>query len=310
MTQTMRTLMSGLIDYAGLYPPAKLELEPTIENFARYSRSEEAWMLGRLICPASRIGEMERLAKLYLPGTHAYSGYRENADLPPWLISVVNDGVLQATIDRASSYNEAHLDADNGLAAIDAIELRPKDIPEIEEAIETTPQDFRLFVEIPWNDDMRGAMTVLAGTEACAKLRTGGITEEAFPPPERVAQFIAMCHAAHVPFKATAGLHHPIRARHPLTYEQDARRGTMHGFLNVFLAAAFVRAGEADEALATKILEETSVENFTFEDDAVWWHDHRLEATSLAKVRETFALSYGSCSFTEPVEDLRKLGLL
>jgi hypothetical protein len=310
MKQTVRTLMSSLIDYAGLFPPAKLDMAETIEQFARASRSEEAWMLGRIIIPASRIGEFEELAPSAMPGTHAYSGYQEHADLPAWLISVVNDGELDATIERASTFNERHMDPDNGLCAIDAIELKARSTEHIEEVIDVTPHDFRLFIEIPWQEEMRGMMTALAGTEACAKLRTGGVTEDAFPPAERVAQFLALCHAAHVPFKATAGLHHPIRAPYRLTYEPASPTGMMHGFLNVFLAAAFVRTNAMDEREATRVLEETSIENFTFEDNAVWWHESRIEAADLAKVRETFALSYGSCSFAEPVEDLRKVGLL
>ena len=309
MKQTVRTLMSSLIDYAGLFPPAQLSMDKTVENFARDSRSEEAWMLGRLIVPASRIGELEDAAAAYMPGTQAFSGYREGGELPPWLISVVNDGELDATIERASSFNDAHADPDKGLAMIDAIELKAPRAGVIDEAVEITPNDFRLFFEIDWREDMRGLIAALAGTDHCAKIRTGGVTEEAFPPAERVAQFMALCAAAGAPFKATAGLHHPIRARHPLTYEPDSRAGVMHGFLNVFLGAAFIRAG-MEENDAVRVLEETSVENFTFEDDAVWWHKERLESADLARVRETFALSYGSCSFTEPREDLQRLGLL
>lgn len=309
MKQTLRTLMSSLIDYAGLFPPAKLSMDRTIESFARASRSEESWMLGRLIVPASGIGEMEDVAANYLPGTQAFSGYLEGGELPPWLISVVNDGELDATIDRASTFNDQHADPDRGLAMIDAIELKVTSASQIDEAIRVTPQEFRLFVEVPWQDEMRGLIAALAGTEHCAKLRTGGVTEEAFPPTERIAEFIGLCRSAHVPFKATAGLHHPIRAMHKLTYEPDSRSGIMHGFLNVFLAAAFMRAG-MEEHDAVRVLEETSIENFTFDDDAVWWHRERLEAASLAKVRETFALSYGSCSFNEPWEDLKKMGLM
>jgi hypothetical protein len=125
-----------------------------------------------------------------------------------------------------------------------------------------------------------------------------------------VAAFVSACAAAEVPFKATAGLHHAVRAESPLTYEPASARAAMHGFLNVFLAAALLRARRTDEAGAAAILESTDSGAFKFTDEGVRWHERFLEATELASVRETFALSYGSCSFDEPIDDLKKLGLL
>ena len=136
-----------------------------------------------------------------------------------------------------------------------------------------------------------------------AKIRTGGITPDAFPAIENVAEFLRACKAKGVAFKATAGLHHPMRCVRPLTYEPNAPLGTMHGFLNVFLAAALL--DHADEVLA-----EEDPHAFSFDDDGASWRGHRVSTEELIAMRRDFATSFGSCSFEEPIGDLKELGWL
>jgi hypothetical protein len=143
--------------------------------------------------------------------------------------------------------------------------------------------------------------------EGCfAKLRTGGVTPEAIPSLEQVAAFIRACADRRLPFKATAGLHHPIRAEHPLTYEANAPRAVMHGFLNVFLAAAFAWYGKDD---IEPILAETDPAALSF-DSSARWRQRTLSAEQVREARTEFAHAFGSCSFDEPVRDLQALGLL
>jgi hypothetical protein len=158
--------------------------------------------------------------------------------------------------------------------------------------------------------DVRGFVAALAGNAAAAKIRTGGVTAEAIPSSKAVADFLAACCGAEVPFKATAGLHHPVRAEYPLTYEEGCPRGVMHGFLNVFLAAAMVKVHRIKAEKAARILEERDAGAFHITPEGVRWGDLVLESAQIALSREVFALSYGSCSFAEPVEDLKGLGLL
>jgi hypothetical protein len=136
-----------------------------------------------------------------------------------------------------------------------------------------------------------------------AKIRTGGITPDAFPAIGNVAEFLRACKAKGVAFKATAGLHHPLRCVKPLTYEPNAPLGTMHGFLNVFLAAALL--DHADEILA-----ETDARAFAFDDGGAEWRGHRVTTEELVAMRRDFATSFGSCSFEEPIADLKELGWL
>jgi len=135
-----------------------------------------------------------------------------------------------------------------------------------------------------------------------AKIRTGGVTPDAFPPIDDVATFIRACVAKGIAFKATAGLHHPLRCVKALTDEPNAPIGTMHGFLNVFLAAAMPDHAEA-------ILAETDPRAFAFDDGGAAWRDHRVSVEDLATMRE-LAISFGSCSFEEPIGDLQQLGWL
>lgn len=139
-----------------------------------------------------------------------------------------------------------------------------------------------------------------------AKLRTGGVTPEAIPSIEDVAGFLRACAERQLPFKSTAGLHHPLRSMQPLTYAPDAPRAMMHGFLNVFLAAAFTWSGERD---IEPILAETDPSAFSFEPVARW-QNKLLTVEQIRDARTNFAHAFGSCSFEEPIQELKGLGLL
>ncbi len=320
MTQTMldsiRTLMTGLIDYAGLFPPSKLDMSIATENYAKYLRSEHSDFLARFICPVPRLKEFTEKASVVLPGTFATSGYREQADdIDPWQLSAIIIGDLQENLDAIYAFNKHHDDEANGLAMVDAIEMKIGSVDEIDAALELIPEAIDVAFEIPqdviMNGDPRGYIAALAGGDSIAKIRCGGIEASMIPDTVDIARFILACEAAAVGFKCTAGLHHPIRAEHALTYEDDAPRGVMHGFVNVFVASAYVRnAKNPDEATTVAILEETDAKAFVFSDDGVRWNDISVSTAHLAVARESFATSYGSCSFDEPREDLQKLGLL
>jgi hypothetical protein len=156
---------------------------------------------------------------------------------------------------------------------------------------------------------MRDRVAAVASCGQRAKIRTGGETADKFPTPENVIEFMTLCAAAGVPFKATAGMHHPLRSLRRFTYQPDSPSGIMHGFLNFFLAAAFVLAGMAT-GLAAELLKEQTAGAFHFGSDEITWRGHRLSARDVSATRRTFGVSFGSCSFTEPIDDLRSLHLL
>jgi hypothetical protein len=119
-------------------------------------------------------------------------------------------------------------------------------------------------------------------------------------------RFIRRCLEAGIRFKATAGLHHPLRAEYPLTYEVAAPRGVMFGYLNVFVAAALMRHGLTD-AEAERVLSERDRDAFHITGDRIAWEGHTLTADDLRRVRDEVAVSFGSCSFREPVDELHAI---
>jgi hypothetical protein len=158
-----------------------------------------------------------------------------------------------------------------------------------------------VYCEVALNEI--GKLEDVKNSGCFAKIRTGGVKPEAIPSPSDVASFINACARLRLPFKATAGLHHPIRAMHALTYDEQAPQAVMHGFINVLLAAAFAWNGETD---IEAIIAEQSAEAFSFSDVARW-RDKTLSIAQIKESRLQFMHSVGSCSFDEPVSELKEL---
>jgi hypothetical protein len=173
--------------------------------------------------------------------------------------------------------------------------------PQVETIESKAPGPFALptYFELPLDQVQNGF----------AKVRTGGLTAEAIPSAEELATFVCAAAARRIPFKATAGLHHPLRSVRPLTYAVDSPRAAMHGFLNVFAAAALAWHG-MDDGHVVQLLEERDPAALRFSDDDLLWNAHRVTTEQIAEARREFAHSFGSCSFEEPVTELRGLGLL
>lgn len=316
MPQSIDALMDRLIDYAGLFPPAELSMEKAVSEYARQLRGEHAGILSHFICPAWRLEELSKHASAAMPGTYATSGYTEMMDVTgPWKVSaIIKADDPQTGLDQVKAFNTQHADESRGLAVIDAVEIKAPSAGFIDEALEAMPDDIIPFFEIDHRRDPRGMIAALSGLPAAAKIRTGGVTPELIPTPEEVARFIACCQVGDVPFKCTAGLHHPLRGEYRLTYEEGSPDGTMFGFLNVFLASALMRHERIDEALCVKLLTESDTGAFRFDDiGAAWLHggeEFSVTTQEITDARRQFAFSYGSCSFTEPTEELRELGWL
>ena len=161
------------------------------------------------------------------------------------------------------------------------------------------------YFELPMGEDA----APLADGPGRAKVRTGGTTPDAFPTSVDLVRWMSRCARARVPFKATAGLHHPLRSVQRCTYQADSPTVLMHGFVNVFLAAALLWQG-GSEAAAVATLEEQSPGAFHFDDESAAWGTHRVTTEQLRTARESFAISFGSCSFEEPIHGLQQLGWL
>ncbi|HMQ03759.1 MAG TPA: hypothetical protein PKD26_07575 [Pyrinomonadaceae bacterium] len=291
--QSIRTLLSGIVDYAGLFPPSMLSMGEAVANFASYRAGNHAWMLGRFVVPVARLNEFLLAADEHFGGE-------------PWRLSVLAGEDITTTIREIKIFN-----AENGSRALcDSIEVKATTVSKIENTVAALSEDLTAYFEISTGENFAELVTMLSLKGQRAKIRTGGTIREEFPASRDVIRFIRTCMAANVPFKATAGLHHPIRCYRPLTYAADAPKGTMHGFLNVLLMTGFARESFR-VALLEELMEEEFDEAFAFRDNGIAWrNEHVLTEGHIQRLRKKGMISFGSCSFTEPVEDLQGLGLL
>jgi hypothetical protein len=287
-----RKFLHGIIDYAGLFPPASLEMAEAVRAYASYLAGPHRDLLGRFIAPAPRLGELS-------------DALGDSADVrEPWKVSVISGKEFVEARDAALEFNRTE-----SRAECNAIEVPASSAVAAEKLVRERSPRLELFVEIPVAADPSPIIAALAGTPARAKIRTGGITPDAVPSAEQVLRFLDACRTFRVPFKATAGLHHVIRSEYPLTYESDAPLGTMFGYLNIFLAAAALEDGWTNSEVL-EILEQRDLSAFEFDDEGAVVNGRPLSQATLAKVRSNVALSFGSCSFVEPVSEAQAVGFI
>ncbi|MGI8619740.1 MAG: hypothetical protein ACR2L6_11735 [Gemmatimonadaceae bacterium] len=296
----MHALVAGLVDYAGLFPPAQLGMAEAMKNYAAYRAGAHAWILGRFVIPVTRLAEFD---------SHSSGLLASGEGSDPWLLAALAGDDLEGETQQALKFNCRHWHASElGHAIIDTIELRAVTQADPARTRAAIPDFFSLYVESGTAGNAAGVLEFAQAVGARAKLRMGGVTVDVFPAADDVMAFMAACIERGLAFKATAGLHHLIRSEYPLTYESGSKRATMYGFLNVFLAAAALLAGApVDEARG--VLLESDLTSFRFDDDGIRWRDRALSAADIARSRE-FATSFGSCSFREPVDELRAAGLV
>lgn len=267
----LRTLLDELFDYAGLFPPASLSMTDAVREYAAHREEPHAWMLSRFVLPAGRLPEFELTA----PNAQG------------WRLSAIVGADVARELRIVTDFNA------RGGAGVDTVELKAETADCVRAAAALIPRELTAYVEVRIDTGSAALVDALAEIGLRAKIRAGGAI---VPPASDLAAFILACKVARVPFKATAGLHHPLRSR------------SMHGFLNLTLASAFICAGmDSEEAL--DLLEETSAEEIRFTDSGVTWRGRTVANDELASARR-FLIAIGSCSFREPVEDLERLGLL
>ncbi len=319
MSRGSRALLAGLIDYAGLFPPADLDLDAALPAYVRYRTGLDAWMLGPFVVPAGRLDALDTFADLF-------------REAPPVPFSVLGlpagpaDDWLDAarqTLDAARAAERRH----DGRVACDQFELKvPADLARQPDALAEALGDLdaayreggddgpRAALEVPFLDHPE---TVGPAAQAVAdangradrpafalKLRCGGVTPDLVPGVEAVARAVVTARDAGAPFKATAGLHHP------LPNWDEAVGARMLGFLGVFGGAALARVHGLGADDLAGILDDADPAHWSLDDDGLAWTSLRTSPAETADARRQFALSVGSCSFDEPRDDLREHGWL
>jgi len=264
-----RVLLGGLIDHAALFPPASMPMPEAIEADRAARATQHAWILDRFICPASKLDDLPREAPR---------------------LSVVLDGG-EGDLERV---HEARVTG----RVVELVEARvdPEWIPDTQRLVEATlGAGVRSFWELAPSRALAGEVAAVREARAGAKIRCGGAS---VPSVAEVAAFVAACRDAGVPFKATAGLHHAVRA------------GEAHGFLNLLAAAVFAYTDGLTAAELVPLLAEEDPSAFAVDARGFRVHDRSAGPEAIAEARRDLFVAYGSCSFSEPVDDLTALGLL
>lgn len=302
---TARTaFLSGLIDYAGLYPPESRDMAGAVEGY-RDARCLQSWMVNRFICPDGRLEELAGLL----------------TDEPePWPLSVViappSGDWSKAIADYARSLAVVEL-AMRDVTRFQVAEIRiPPDLvtdPALAAILASVRASFGALFETilfevslsgDWGEHLPIQLRAIGEAAAGAKIRCGGMNVEDFPSPIQVATFIAEVSRLGIPFKATAGLHHPLS-------HWDGDPGVKrHGFLNITGASVLAESLELDLGEVTEVIAEEDAEAFELTELVFRWRHRVVTVAEVERARAGLILGYGSCSFTEPVADLVELGML
>jgi hypothetical protein len=337
MHASQRAFLGGILDYAGLFPPARLSLNEAVRNYARYLREPEGWMLGRFICPSALLEELATyVAELFGEGSSlrisvlGRGGETETAFLDN----------LHLDLEAVNRFRERHREG----VAVESFETRlPRGVLGIEchgasesllrgasavfsaADLATLPRFYEITLATkncrPTVQAVAGALAELNrrpthGTQprgevrpsdrgvAGIKLRCGGLEPAAFPSVGQVTTVIEESVHAGVPLKFTAGLHHPTRRLDP------GFGGYVHGFLNVFAAGILADALELESGDVVAVVEEENVRQFKFSDDFFAWSEAEATVSEIEYARQHCVISFGSCSFDEPRAELRELDLI
>jgi hypothetical protein len=300
---SLRALLARSIDYAGMFPPCSLGLDSALRNQAEYVLSPDEWMLGAFVLPAEQFDAAKQLLSQF-DAQHPL----RIAALGPKTASA--NAFLEG-LDDADAATRSLSRHNVDLISISHLEMfLPKevDVVSLNEA-RSIVGDLPVFWESP-PDRAEQTIALLSEFNSDAdsptfgyKLRTGGVTADAFPTSMQIAKALVTPATHQLPLKFTAGLHHPLRQ-----YREEV--GTkMHGFLNVLGAAVLAAEHRWDTNQTAIMLDEENADSFSFTDDFFAWREWRIDTKRL-QYRRRFVMSFGSCSFDEPRDDLRVLNLL
>lgn len=303
VSASLRALLERAIDYAGMFPPCALALEPALRNQASYVRSVEAWMLNGFVLPVGQFDQTTQFHSEFDP----HHPLRVAA-LGPKTAGV--DAFLEALANAARAIRSLKAD-DKNLVSISHLEMvLPDDVDSASlKKAEAIMGELPAFWEAPPEKAEQTIVFIArhkpndASAKFGYKLRTGGVTADAFPSSVQIAHALVAAALHHLPVKFTAGLHHPVRQF------RDEVKTKMHGFINVLGAAVLAAEHQWNAEQTVAILDEEDPRSFSFTDDFFAWRDWKI-ATERLQDRRKFVRSFGSCSFDEPRDDLRALKLL
>jgi len=317
MGDIVRTLMNRIIDYAGLFPPANLDLPTSLQQYTKYMMGDDNWALSHFVIPQKLLENFpfELLSPEYnynfslIPDLFTTSGSRE----------VVAESFLKKLrvlvkaiekFEEVKNVNIAWLEIKlNHHLFSFGEELLVFIVKTLSDVSKNFNLD-RIFFEIPFqnsNDRMFSSLVAVLSLDcdypSGIKFRTGGITPELFPSLPSLSHAIKLCVKHGIAMKATAGLHSHIR------YFDEDLEVWRYGYLNIFLAMMVAAKFQLSIQLILELLSETDISKIDF-DGVIRWREFSLTQSDIENLRSSVAISYGSCNYIEPLEHLRELGLL
>ena len=299
--------MSQLIDYAGLFPPAKLPLDVALEEYALHRTQNHAGSLSRFIIPMAKLLSLD-VVRLEPHTPIHFSVLARKASTYQDCISYLKEDI--ARLDNYQNQFSKAVTSDVIEAVVPMESLKNDSehlhdfLVEIDGLVNGKK---RIFFEVICDDDWQELTPCLLKaitnySWAGLKVRCGGVSAENFPSIQELAFAIAQASEHNVAIKFTAGLHHPLR------HFNATVNCKMHGFINVFSASMLTHKHKLSQSVIEDILTSEDIQDFNFE-NSLSWQDYSLSVEEITHYRKAFAISYGSCSFKEPLEDLEQLNL-
>jgi len=315
-------LLAGAIDYAGMFPPASLDLNATMQKAASFRMTaKHPWLMNRIVLSLS---EVKKLNAKFLFGCGANGS--------PWSISVLS------TPSTATSHSDFVKGVDwdfremrriqerhyHSSAKVDLVsyEIKLPDtitspgqaitsgeyiFPALEQIETIWPGEMDVYFEVSlegaWQETLEGVTRIMSewineNSESPIlpglKVRTGG---KVVPRAEQLAMAIDECAANGVKIKATQGMHHP------LTHSGE------FGFVNLFAAVNFAFSWGPQEFSLKDIencLRSENPKDFVFLESTFSWMGRELTNDQIESARKTHAAALGSCSLDEPDQFLLK----
>jgi len=315
---SLRIFADKLIDYAGLFPPAKLDLKTAFVNYLSYLDNAFKWMLSRFVIPAGRLDELTKLIKsenIKIKNEVGFSVIGRGDVASSKFLNNLKDDLQHISAFKKKFGVKVRIDVFEVPLPLELMVL--PNTSKLVGFFETVTGLFegalsskvKSFYESKPDKKLAALAQAIAvynknGAYTGYKLRTGGVEASAFPHPEQIAFAIKTCRDAGIPMKCTAGLHHPYRH-----YDESIKTG-MQGFINVFGSGILSYTLDISQPLIFEVLTDENSSNFSFNDDGFGWKNFKVFNEEIEEAREKFMISFGSCSFDEPIDDLRALKLL
>ena len=302
--ESIKLFLTKLIDYAGLFPPAKLELESALKNYSKYIQCNDNWMMSQFIIPVHLLEEIT--AELMV-------GFSKSNPLKLSILS----GELSKEVEKLNQFQNLYSEK----VYYSGLETRIQNRSTFNQLLDSIlviqlKYNFTLatFFELPpcenWVENMKSTNEAISqfnkinNTNFGFKLRCGGVEAHMFPSADSIAETIISCINFEIPIKFTAGLHHPIR------HYNESLKTKMYGFFNIFIGGMLTKKYGFDSNKCVEILKDESLGNFKFSNDKLSWKEYSLNNFEIKHFRKNNFISFGSCSFNEPREDLIKLGII